>query len=129
MFRPRRALSWLVLAGGLAFAHAAQAGVCSAPPPQPGQVIEGPVLHVDDGGTLCVAQSFDPQTWVALKVAASDDEAPKRALMAVAFGRDAVCKVEAVTDGQALASCTIEQRPLAALLQQPGVLKAGGDWR
>ncbi|HEX2562004.1 hypothetical protein [Phenylobacterium sp.] len=130
MFRLYRLLSCLAVAGGLAFADAAHAGVCSGPLPKPGEVIEGPVLHVEDGQTLCVAEGFEPEKWVPLRVAdAAGDGTPKSALMAAAFGKDAVCKIEALADGHAVASCTIEQRPLAALLQKPGVLKAAGDWR
>lgn len=128
MFRLNRVLSCLALAGGLAFADAARAGVCAAPLPQPGEVIKGPVLHVEDGETLCVAEGFEPSRWVALQVV-DGAEVPKAALMAAAFGKDAVCKVESVTDGRAVASCAIEERPLAALLQRPEVMKAAGGWR
>ncbi|MFC3078145.1 hypothetical protein ACFODL_08610 [Phenylobacterium terrae] len=128
MFRLYRVLSCLALAGGLAFADAAQAGVCAAPLPKPGEVVKGPVLHVQDGETLCVAEGFEPSKWVALQVA-DGSGVPKAALMAVAFGKDAVCKVESVAAGRAVATCSIEERPLAALLQQPEVLKAAGGWR
>lgn len=130
MFRQFHALSCLALAGGLAFAGAAQAGVCAAPLPRPGDVIAGPVLHVEDGDTLCVAGGFERSKWVALQIGGvAEPGVPKAMLMAVAFGKDAVCKVESVAAGRALASCTIEQTPLASLLQQPEVLKAAGEWR
>jgi hypothetical protein len=130
MFRLRRAISCLAAAGGLAFASAAQASVCQGPLPEPGATIKGPVLHVVDGETLCVAQGFDPSTWVPLQVAGAHGPAvTKPALMAVAFGKDAVCKVESVAEGRAVAACTVEERPLAALLQQPEVLRAAGGWR
>lgn len=130
MFRLHRVLSCLALAGGLAFAGAVEAAVCSAPSPRPGQVIKGPVLHVVDGETLCVAAGFETSTWVPLQVAGEVGPGVTRAaLMAVAFGKDAVCRVETVTAGRAIASCTIEDRPLALLLQQPEVLRAGGGWR
>lgn len=129
MFRLCRALPSLVLAGGLAFADAAYAGVCAAPLPEPGAVLKGPVLHVEDSDTLCIAQGFEPSKWVPLKVGDGAGAVSKSALMAAAFGKDAVCTVSSIADGQATATCTIEERPLAALLQQPGVLKASGNWR
>jgi hypothetical protein len=130
MFRLYRALTCLAMAGGLAFAGAAQADVCAAPLPSPGDVIAGPVLHVQDGETLCIAEGFEPSKWVAVQVAGeSGPSVDKATLMAVAFGKDAVCRIETVASGRAIASCTIEQRPLAWLLQQPEVLRAAGGWR
>lgn len=128
MFRPYRVLSCLALAGGLAFTDAAQAGVCEAPLPKPGEVVKGPVLHVEDGETLCVAEGFEPSKWIRLQVV-DGAGLPRSALMAAAFGKDAVCKVESVGEGRAIASCAIEERPLAALLQQPEIMKAAGGWR
>jgi len=130
MFQFSRVASCLAVAGGLLFAQPASAAICSASPPPPGAVIKGPVLHVEDGETLCIGTGFEPSKWVPLKVADAAGEAiPKSALMAAAFGKDAVCRVTAVADGQAVASCTIEARPLAMLLRRPEVLKAAGEWR
>lgn len=121
----------LALAGGLLLgANSAQAGVCGAPTPKAGAAIKGPVLHVEDGQTLCVATGFDPSQWVELKLSpAEQTPAPKGALMAAAFGKDVICRVEAVVDGQAIADCAVGSKSVASLLGRPSILKASDNWR
>jgi hypothetical protein len=114
----------------LAFSIAAAAGapqpaepVCAAPPPVPGQVLHGPVLHVPDAATVCIATGPAPSDWVAAPI---ERAAPSRGLlMAAAFGQNATCRV--ADDGRAV--CTIEGVSLARRLQQPEVERASAIWR
>lgn len=100
-----------------------------------GAQIRGPVLHVIDGGRLCVALEPSPSTWVELRVldprlvrTSSADDAKQR-LMAAAFARDAVCVITGTGAGRATAACTIEGEQLNARLSQPEIAKAAQIWR
>jgi hypothetical protein len=120
-------------------AEAAQASeICTAPAPAAGQVVRGPILHVEDGRTLCVALGATPDSWVRLTLAdapsatgvqhAAMDQSsdnPRGTLMAIAFSRNAVCEVREA--GQAV--CRIEGQSIGALLRQPAAWAAGRDWR
>ena len=129
-FPSKCVVAFALASGVLLGASSAQAGVCAAPAPEAGAAIKGPVLHVEDGETLCVAKGFDPSQWVELKLAPrAQTPAPKGALMAAAFGKDVVCRVETVVDGQAVADCTVGSKSVAALLARPSILKAADKWR
>jgi hypothetical protein len=116
-------------------AGAAQAAACAAPAPPVGAEIKGPVLHVIDGETLCVARGFSPDQWVKVRLApegaarVSDRPPPRGALMAAAFGKDAVCRIEAVANGEAVARCTVGGLPVAGQVRQSGAMKAAANWR
>ena len=110
----------------LGFATGASAeSLCKGEAPQAGAVLHGPVLHVEDGGRLCVARGFDPDAWVELQLADAPADLARGTLMSAAFARDVDCKVQA--DGRAL--CTVDSQSLGALSAQPSVQKAGLTWR
>jgi hypothetical protein len=88
-------------------------------------VLHGPVLHVEDGGRLCVAQGFGRDEWVELQLADTPRELTRGPLMSAAFAKDVDCKV--APDGRAV--CTLDGRSVADLAQQPSVEKAGLSWR
>lgn len=99
------------------------APACGAAPAPAGATVHGPVLQVLDARTLCLAGGPHPATWAPVELA---EPAPSRqALMAAAFGKNAVCTVR--PDGRA--ACVVEGRQLAALLQQPELLKAAVHWQ
>ncbi|MET0293533.1 MAG: hypothetical protein ABW042_00830 [Phenylobacterium sp.] len=119
-----------MLAGGVV-----QAAACTGAPPPVGSVLRGPVLQVLDGEVLCIAQGFSRDSWTPVRLAnpagrVADTPPPTRAaLMSVAFGRDAVCRIEAIEDGQAVATCRIEGRSVAEAAREPAAIKAATAWR
>lgn len=110
----------------LGFASGASAqGVCKGEAPQAGATLRGPVLHVEDGGRLCVAKGFEPDAWIELQLADTPADLARGTLMSTAFAKDVDCKVQA--DGRAL--CTVDGQSVGALASQPSVQKAGLSWR
>jgi hypothetical protein len=53
-----------VALAALGFGAPALAQTCRAPAPAVGQTVSGPVLHVIDGRTLCLAQGPTPDQWI-----------------------------------------------------------------
>jgi hypothetical protein len=110
----------------LGFATGASAeGLCKGEAPQAGATLHGPVLHVEDGGRLCVAKGFDPDAWVEVQLADAPADLARGTLMSAAFARDIDCKVQA--DGRAL--CTVDGQSVGALASRPSIQKAGLSWR
>jgi len=110
----------------LGFASGASAqSVCKGEAPQAGATLRGPVLHVEDGGRLCVAKGFEPDAWIELQLADAPADLARGTLMSAAFAKDVDCKVQA--DGRAL--CTVDGQSVGALASQPSVQKAGLTWR
>lgn len=123
-------------------ASVANAQPCSGPSPVAGVDIRGPVLHVIDGQTLCVALGFEKDSWIKLRLvdgvqprvnktsnareAAPD---PRGALMQVALAKMADCRTVTGDDGQVEAVCTIDGRPIGDQLREPGVVAASYEWR
>jgi hypothetical protein len=99
------------------------ADACQGPRPQSGAIVRGPVLDVPDGSSICVAAGASPSTWVKLPL--SRLQTTRLALMAAAFGKNAICLVG--VDGAA--DCVIEGSPLASVLGQTALLKAALAWR
>lgn len=122
-------------------AHAAT-GPCTGPSPVAGVEIRGPVLHVIDGRTLCVALGFEPDTWIPLRLVeapagspllktstGADTGAPRGLLMEAAFAKMAVCRTLKDDDGVVVAACEIEGKPLSRALSDPKVVAASYGWR
>ena len=106
------------------------AAPCTGAPPPPGAVLRGPVLHVLDGVTLCVALGTTPDKWVPLELAAARRGAPARGtLMAVAFSRNVTCQVIDTSGATSIADCRLNDRPLTELIVDPGAIRAGLSWR
>lgn len=115
------ALGLSVLAHGAA---QAQDEPCRGPQAAVGQQVQGPVIHVMDGRTLCVARTPDPATWVKLTLQDAPATATWAEMMSVGFGKDVVCTV-----GEAGAACRAEGRLLSAQLRAPDVKAASAAWR
>lgn len=117
---------------GLAFALIATASASAASSPCGGNAapvgaeLRGPVLHVLDGRTLCVATGADPAQWVEVELQDAPASASWGALMSVAFGKDAACTVNG--EGR-VAVCRIGGRSVGPQLAQPRVAEAGRAWR
>lgn len=114
----------------LGFAAPALAQTCRAAAPAIGQTISGPVLHVIDGRTLCVAQGPTPDRWIPLRITPAWAALPvdRERLMAAAFSQSVTCKV---TGGGPVktATCTLAGRPLEALLTEPATMTQAKSWR
>ena len=105
----------------------ALAQTCRAPTPPVGQVVSGPVLHVLDGQTLCVALGPTPDRWVALRISPSVTPLPadRGRLMAATFSRHLRCEI--VDRGHA--ACTLDGQPLEAVLAEPATITQAKTWR
>jgi hypothetical protein len=114
----------------LAFCAPALAQTCRAPAPAAGQIVSGPVLHVIDGRTLCVAQGPTPDQWIPLRIAPAVPALPvdRQRLMAATFSQSLTCKI---TGGGPVktATCTLAGRPLEALLSEPAAITQAKTWR
>ncbi|HET6971010.1 MAG TPA: hypothetical protein VFH92_07795 [Phenylobacterium sp.] len=99
-------------------------GVCKGAP-EKGATLRGPVLHVPDGQTLCVARGFDPSRWIPLRLADAPASSTRAALMAVAFGKDVDCVVAADLS----ARCTIDGWSVGAAAGAPRAAEAARAWR
>jgi len=130
-------LSAVVAAFALAAATSAQAdGLCTAPPPAPGAVVHGPVLHVFDGQTLCVALGATPDRWLPIRLtqegsgpSSQESSASRGALMAVAFGQDVTCRITQVAAEAAAGVCKRRGRSLARQARDSDAIVAGLAWR
>lgn len=116
------ALALTLLSAGAA---AAQTSPCRGEAPVAGAEVHGPVLHVLDGSTLCVATGAAPTQWIALRLDDAPPTADWGALMSVAFGKDVTCTM----GGAGRATCRVAGRAIAAQLQDPEATKAGVTWR
>ena len=114
----------------LAFAAPALAQTCGAPAPAAGQIVSGPVLHVIDGRTICIAQGPTPDQWVPLQITLAVPALPvdRERLMAAAFAQSLACQV---TGGGHVkrATCTVAGRPLDVVLTAPATVTQAKTWR
>lgn len=124
-------------------AKAAPAEPCTGPRPVAGVQIRGPVLHVIDGETICVALGYAPDEWIRLRLADAPVTSPIRrisnsttaqadprgVMMAAAFARMAECRTELDANRQVVAVCTVDGVPLGRALRDGGVIAAGMSWR
>jgi len=98
-----------------------------------GATFSGPITHVIDGDSLCVAVGPGPENLVEVRLA--DFYAPEftakggpsaiAALETVALGRDASCVANLRTYDRIAARCTIGGRPIGDLMRQAGVTEGG----
>lgn len=117
-----------------ALSGAAQAGMCGGEAPAGAETIRGPVLHVLDGETLCVALGADPSTWVAVRVQGglgkAKAAAPERqTLMAASFGQDVTCQIMGRGDGVVLGECRTAAGSVAEMVKDAAYVSAGRGWR
>lgn len=132
---------WAVLSGAavalavMTSASASQAQTvaqtCRGPAPAAGQTVSGPVLHVIDGRTLCIAQGSTPDHWVPLRVSASVTLLPddRERLMAATFSHALSCRITGGRDAVKTATCTLAGRPLDDLLTAPATITEATAWR
>lgn len=108
----------------------ALAQTCRAPAPAVGQTVSGPVLHVIDGRTICIARGPTPDQWIPLRILPAVPALPvdRERLMAAAFSQSLTCKV---TGGGIVksATCTLAGRPLETVLAEPATVTQAKTWR
>ena len=125
---------WGGAAGALAvlfFVTPALAQTCRGATPSVGQVVSGPVMHVLDGQTLCVAQGPTPDHWIALRISPSMTPLPadRERLMAATFARSLRCEILGGAGAARRAACTLDGRPLDAVLAEPATITQAKTWR
>jgi hypothetical protein len=106
-------------------------GTCRAPAPTAGQTVSGPVLHVIDGQTLCIALGPTPDQWIPLRIAATATPLPsdRDRLMAATFSQSLECRITRGRGAVRTAACTLAGRPLDDLLQEPATITQAKAWR
>lgn len=124
-------------------AQASEDHPCTGPSPVAGVEIRGPVLHVVDGSTLCVALGFEPDTWILVRLADAPRPSPiqrvsttevatpnpRGALMQAALAKMATCRTVHGDDGGVEAVCEVEGRPLGEALRDPEIVAVSYSWR
>lgn len=133
------ALGLLTAAGS---AQARDEHPCTGPSPVAGVEIRGPVLHVVDGSTLCVALGFETDSWILLRLADAPRPSslrrastagvapnPRGALMQAALAKMATCRTVRGDGGRVEAVCEVEGRPLGEALRDPEIVAASYSWR
>ena len=115
----------------LAFAAPAIAQTCRGPAPAVGATVTGPVLHVIDGQTLCIAQGPTPDHWIPLTITARLTSMPvdRERLMAAAFSQSLTCQVTGDRGATRSATCTLGGRSLDSLMTDPATLIQAKTWR
>jgi hypothetical protein len=103
---------------------------CRAPAPAAGTMVSGPVLHVIDGRTLCIAQGPTPERWIPLRISPTLAALPvdRERLMAATFSRSLTCRIGGGGPVRT-ATCTLAGRPLEALLAEPATITQAKNWR
>lgn len=125
----KSALLCAVLGASLLTAGGAAASPCGADILPVGSTVRGPVLHVLDGETLCVALSPSPSDWAALRLADAPPASTRSLLMAVAFAEDVDCTVVDAQAGEAVAVCAVHGRPIGDLAREPRARRRAEAWR
>jgi len=107
------------------------AQTCRASAPAVGQIVSGPVLHVIDGRTLCLAQGPTPDQWIPLRIRPAGPALPvdRQRLMAAAFSQSLTCRITDSRSPVKTASCAIDGRALDALLTEPATITQAKSWR
>lgn len=134
-------LRWVTLLWFCFMSSAAQADPCEAIPesgPLPSHLgfaarFSGPVTHVIDGDSVCVAVGPTPRDWVEVRLAdfwapessQAGGQAAKAALERMALGKDVTCVAGMRTYDRIAARCTIAGRSLGDNLRAAGVREGG----
>lgn len=120
-----------VALAALYLAAPAFAQTCRAPAPAVGRTVTGPVLHVIDGRTLCVAQGPTPDHWIPLRISPNAPALPvdRERLMAATFSQSLTCRITGAQGAVKIASCTVGGRSLEALLTEPATITQAKTWR
>lgn len=102
----------------------------------PGASFSGPVVYVGDGDSLCVGVGPARSEWVEVRLAdfyapelsSSDGPAAKRALEALAMGREVSCVAQHQSYDRIVARCELDGRSLGDLLRTGGGAEGGNGF-
>jgi hypothetical protein len=100
---------------------------CAAP--ALGELFAGPVLHVFDDHTLCVAQGPTPSEWIRVKLDLGSGPEARSALMAAVFAKRVVCIAHRDERGEVVARCAVDGVPLSERIESPAVRTDAAFWR
>jgi micrococcal nuclease len=103
----------------------------------PGATFRGVVTTVLDGDSLCVAHGSGNANLIEVRLAdfnapelsASGGRAAQAALASAAMGQSAICTAGARTYDRVAAYCTINGKPVSALLRSSGAAEGGSGMR
>lgn len=98
-----------------------------------GATFSGPVVHVIDGDSLCVATGPGHDQWVEVRLAdfyAAESNQPagraaKAALEKLAMGREAICVANLGTHDRIAARCSVEGHLLGDMMRDAGISEGG----
>lgn len=101
-----------------------------------GRTFSGPVTHIGDGDSLCVATGLGANTWVEVRVAdfyspelhAPGGKEAKRALERIAFGNRAVCTAQHRSYDRVVAVCRIGGVSVGELMRGIGQPEGGAGY-
>jgi endonuclease YncB( thermonuclease family) len=93
----------------------------------------GPVVHVGDGDSLCVAKGWTQDAWVEVRLAdfyapelsEPGGQAAKAQLARLTFGRRLTCTAGHRSYDRIVATCRLGGTSLADLLRRAGVRQGG----
>jgi len=105
------------------------AKICSAAPPSQGAIFAGPVLHVIDGRTLCVALGPSPDEWVRVRLSEVAPSTRRSTLMAAIFAKRVVCVADGDDRDGAVGRCALDDVALDVLTVSPAVRADAAFWR
>ncbi|HEX5379798.1 MAG TPA: hypothetical protein VFW47_14575 [Phenylobacterium sp.] len=104
---------------------------------QPGATFSGPVVHVGDGDSLCVAVGSGRSNWVEVRLSGfyapelsePGGAAARAALQRAAMGRTANCRAEDRSYDRIVAACDVGGRDIGDLLRASGAEEGGRAYR
>jgi micrococcal nuclease len=106
---------------------------CKGSLPAPGTKFSGEVRYVDDGDSLCIGTSDNPNTWVEVRLddfnapglRSNDGQNAKSTLEGVALGRSAQCIAGNRFGDQVVAHCILISNSIGYLMHRAGVREGG----
>ena len=106
---------------------------CKGSLPAPGTKFSGEVRYVDDGDSLCIGTSDNPNSWIevrlddfnAPRLKSSDGQNAKSALEDVALGRSAQCIAGKQFGDQVVAHCILISSSIGHLMHRAGIREGG----
>lgn len=127
-----------------ALADPCEAAPRSGPVPdwlKPGRLLEGPVVYVGDGDSLCIAaqsgRRADPDSWVEIRLAdfyapelsTPEGRAAKKTVERLVMGQRLTCRSVGRSYDRVVARCSLRGQDLSEILRRSGVIEGGSGWR
>lgn len=111
----------------------ALADPCEGPLPSKGSSFSGVVRYVGDGDSLCLGPAARPDRWVEVRIAdfyapelhEAGGRAAKQRLEGIAKGKKLLCTAGRRSYDRVVATCTLQGRPIGALLKAAAGVEGG----